>query len=334
MDRAAMLARLGAWQAAAERLVGPGAALSVAVAVVAGLVGLVVLWACAARRRPPPPPFLASRERQSVRLVGKETLSHDVRRFRFALPLPAQELGLATCKHVKLFAPNSRRGVKVGEWNGRPDSEAAQSEVERKYTPSSPDSARGYFELVLKVYKGGLKEQFPDGGKMSQFLDALPLGAEVQCQGPFGLHQYEGRGLFRHGKREHRYSKVGMIAGGTGITPMLQLISRVLADPADTTSLSLIFANQTEEDIFLRDMLEALQREHPQRFRLHHTLDRPPPAWKYSSGFISEAMVRDHLPSPAHDTVVLMCGPPPMIKFACKPNLAKLGHAEDNQIEF
>merc|ERR1712071_559537 len=28
---------------------------------------------------------------------------------------------------------------------------------------------------------------------------------------------------------------------------------------------------------------------------------------------------------PADDTFVLMCGPPPMINFACQPNLDKLG---------
>lgn len=37
---------------------------------------------------------------------------------------------------------------------------------------------------------------------------------------------------------------VGMIAGGTGITPMLQLVREVLKDPEDKTNLFLLFANQ------------------------------------------------------------------------------------------
>lgn len=37
---------------------------------------------------------------------------------------------------------------------------------------------------------------------------------------------------------------VGMIAGGTGITPMLQLIRQVLKDKEDKTELCLLFANQ------------------------------------------------------------------------------------------
>jgi cytochrome-b5 reductase len=48
--------------------------------------------------------------------------------------------------------------------------------------------------------------------------------------------------------------------------------------------------------------------------------------WKYSTGFISAKMISEHLFPPSPDTLVLMCGPPPMINFACVPNLDKLGY--------
>lgn len=51
--------------------------------------------------------------------------------------------------------------------------------------------------------------------------------------------------------------------------------------------------------------------------------------WKYSSGFINDEMLRDHLFAASDDTITLMCGPPPMINFACQPNLEKLGHNKD-----
>lgn len=56
--------------------------------------------------------------------------------------------------------------------------------------------------------------------------------------------------------------------------------------------------------------------------------------WEYSQGFISEDMVRDHLPPPSDDTLILMCGPPPMIQFACNPNLDKVGHAPSRRFTF
>jgi NAD(P)H-flavin reductase len=40
-----------------------------------------------------------------------------------------------------------------------------------------------------------------------------------------------------------------MIAGGTGITPMFQIIKSSLADPTDKTQLALVYANVEETDI-------------------------------------------------------------------------------------
>ena len=65
--------------------------------------------------------------------------------------------------------------------------------------------------------------------------------------------------------KEVKVKSVSMIAGGTGITPMLQLVRAVFRDPEDETRLSLLFANQTEEDILLRKELEEVQAEHPDR---------------------------------------------------------------------
>ncbi|KAF6020962.1 CYB5R2 [Bugula neritina] len=169
---------------------------------------------------------------------------------------------------------------------------------------------------------------------MSQYLNDMAIGDFMDMRGPSGLCTYEGKGLFaiKPDKKSQpamrQVKKVGMIAGGTGITPMLQLIKDVLKRPEDKTKLSLIFANQTEEDILLRDELEGLAETHKDRFTLHYTLDRPKEDWKYSKGFISAEMIKDHLPSPAADTLIIMCGPPPMINFACNPNLDKLGYAD------
>lgn len=46
----------------------------------------------------------------------------------------------------------------------------------------------------------------------------------------------------------------GMIAGGTGITPMYQVAAAILKDPRDVTQLSLIFGNLSEEDILIKQV--------------------------------------------------------------------------------
>mmetsp|Transcript_17098 Transcript_17098/g.27656 ORF Transcript_17098/g.27656 Transcript_17098/m.27656 type:complete len:309 (+) Transcript_17098:118-1044(+) len=273
------------------------------------------------------------KKRVAVPLVEKIEISHDTRLFRFGLPNKNTCLGLPIGKHIKVFCPNPSPS-KEGEWNGRADAESGKKEIERKYTPTSSNDDLGHFDIVVKVYKGGVHERFPDGGKMSQHLESLSLGDMVDIQGPVGLYEYNGEGNFSIKRKPRHYKHVGMIAGGTGITPMLQVIASVLRNPKDKTMLSLLYANQTESDILVRDMLESFQKEFPDQFRLHYTVDRADDDWKYSTGFINEDMIREHLPCPSEDTVILMCGPPPMIKFACRPNLDKVGHDSVNQVDF
>ena len=83
-----------------------------------------------------------------------------------------------------------------------------------------------------------------------------------------------------------------------------------------------------------RDMLDELAAKHPKRLKVWYTVDRAPKGWKYSEGFITAEMIAERLPGPKESTLILMCGPPPMIKFACQANLDKLGYPKPMQICF
>ena len=56
---------------------------------------------------------------------------------------------------------------------------------------------------------------------------------------------------------------------------MLQLITDVFRNSSDRTELALLFANQSESDILVREELERFQKEFPDRFKLWYTVDRP-----------------------------------------------------------
>lgn len=284
-----------------------------------------------------PKPFLQQQSRNQivrVPLIFRENVSHDTVRFRFGLPSKNMRLGLPVGACLKFFCPNTT-GVVAGEWNGREDPEKDMAEVERKYTPTPSVTTKGYFDLVLKVYEGGVLPQFKDGGKMSQHMNKLKVGDTMPMSGPWGQIEYTAPGTFVYMKKELKKKHIGMIAGGTGITPMLQVIDAVLTNPKDSTTLSLIYANKTEEDILVRDMLEELANQFgPKRFKLHYTLDQPPAHWAGSKGFVTQEMIKAHLPRPGSDTIVLMCGPPPMVKFACRANLDALGYAKQDQLAF
>jgi len=55
---------------------------------------------------------------------------------------------------------------------------------------------------------------------------------------------------------------------------MLQIITAIFKENTNL-QLSLIFANQTEEDILCRSDLEKFEKSHPNQFKLWYTLDRP-----------------------------------------------------------
>lgn len=211
--------------------------------------------------------------------------------------------------------------------------------VIRPYTPVTSDDEKGYFDLVIKVYFKNVHPKFPDGGKMSQYLDSLEIGDTIDIRGPAGKVVYLGKGKvsIRESNRKPEYireaKQLGLIAGGTGITPMLQIIRAILKDEADQTQVSLLFANQSEDDILVREYLEELE-EKSSNFKLWYTIDKSNEDWQYSVGFIDADMIKERLPPPGPDTQILMCGPPPMIQYACLPNLEKLGYSSDMYFPF
>ncbi|KAM3717974.1 NADH-cytochrome b5 reductase [Dirofilaria immitis] len=87
-------------------------------------------------------------------------------------------------------------------------------------------------------------------------------------------------------------------------------------------------------NLIFRDELDKLATEHSGKFHVWYTVDQAKPGWIYSTGFVDAEMIQKHLPGPGNDTVILMCGPPPMIKFACTPSLDKLGYPENNRLIF
>jgi len=118
---------------------------------------------------------------------------------------------------------------------------------------------------------------------------------------------------------------------------MLQMMHAVLRDePNSDVTVSLLYANQTEDDILVRQELEESVEKYNGRFKLHYTVDRAPADWKYSEGFITKEMIETHLPKASADgsTQILMCGPPPMVKFACLPNLEALGFKKTDYFVF
>jgi cytochrome-b5 reductase len=113
-------------------------------------------------------------------------INYNTKLFRFGFASPEQRLDLPLASCIVTHA------VINGE------------EVVRPYTPVSAPDQQAYLELVVKDYAAG---------KMSHHIHSLKPGDTLSFKGPFPKLQYK-RNMHKH---------ISMIAGGTGITPMLQV---------------------------------------------------------------------------------------------------------------
>ncbi|KAJ8429415.1 hypothetical protein Cgig2_027677 [Carnegiea gigantea] len=271
--------------------------------------------------------FLSSKKRskgcldpenfKEFRLVKRVQLSHNVAKFTFALPNPTSVLGLPIGQHISCRGKDSQ-----GE------------EVMKPYTPTTLDSDVGRFELVIKAYVSARKNVTPFSGDEGRGLSSCK-----GTQGEFGRFRYQ----------PGQARAFGMIAGGSGITPMFQVARAILENPKDKTKVHLIYANVTYEDILLKhqknkitpwhevgrvlEELDSMAKSYPDRFSVYYVLNQPLEGWKGGVGFVSKEMIKEHCPPPASDIQILRCGPPPMNK-AMAAHLEELGYTPEMQFQF
>ena len=244
-------------------------------------------------------------------LKQRKEVSKDTRSYTFGLPNHKKALGLATCQHIQLgFHLKDRMLV-------------------RSYTPTRPvlqSEEDGTFELVVKTY-------FPDdnqpGGAMSNILDCMPIGEEIEIRGPTGEIEYAGNGRFIIESKEMHFHRVNLILGGSGITPGYQFIARVLETEGDETQIAVIDANKSEADILLKEELDRLQKGHSKQFRIEHILSHPSEEWTGSKGHVNTDIIKRTAFDPTEGGVTFLCGPPTMIQKAALPALKDWGYVEE-----
>ena len=213
-------------------------------------------------------------------LVSKKPLTNETAIYRFALPGADYVLGLPIGQHISIRA----------NIDGR--------KVLRSYTPISLDyEARGYFEMLIKAYPQG---------NISRLVGELKLGDTIDMCGPAGFYDYVP------GCRR----KLGMVAGGTGITPMYQIVKAIADNAQDTTEVSLIYGSACEEELFLKRELDEMAARRPGQIKVYYTVDKAPSdgSWKGGVGYVTPELLQERMPDPKEDGVqLLLCGPPRMV---------------------
>ncbi|MFF2654632.1 2Fe-2S iron-sulfur cluster-binding protein [Streptomyces sp. NPDC058045] len=176
-------------------------------------------------------------------------------------------------------------------------------EIRRTYsicTPPPPTPDAGLRIVVKRLGYGGFAEYAMTGLAAGDTLDVTPPG------GGFRL-------------AEHRGAHHVLVAGGSGITPLLTMAAAALRDDP-TCRVSLVYANRTSMSVLLADELGDLKDAHVDRFFVLHVLSQETQGATLLSGRIDH----ERLPSllqllgaqPDDGTYFYLCGPWGLVEAA------------------
>lgn len=177
---------------------------------------------------------------------------------------------------------------------------------------------------------------------MTMALDSLPIGHPVEFKGPIGKFTYHGHGHCTISSKPRSIKKFFMICGGSGITPIFQVLRVILDDPDDGTECVLLDGNRTQEDILCGDELgilvskEGMREKGKGRFRLVHTLSKPTDSWTGLKGRVGKELLQNEIGRKKEgntEEMVLVCGPEALEK-AVKKELTELDWDDDDLLFF
>jgi NAD(P)H-flavin reductase/ferredoxin len=163
----------------------------------------------------------------------------------------------------------------------------------RAYSMSSPPEEPAALEFLVRLL---------DTGAMSDFLRATPApGTVITLKGPYGVFY-----------RRERDAPMLMVAGGTGLAPMLSMLRQLAARGASRRRITLCFGVTAQGDLFgiheidrLAEILPGLERR--------VAVMTPDAAWTGVRGVVTDLLQPadlEQLPD------AYLCGPPPMIAAA------------------
>lgn len=269
-----------------------------------------------------------------VPLKSVEQISSDTKIFTFATPDQSEPLNLPTCGCILA------QGGKDAEGNP----------FIRPYTPISTNNVPGEFELMVKIYPDGNLSQHMNDMKTGDTLEFKHIKFNVKKQYPFGV------------------KNIGMLVGGTGITPMIQALHAILGNEEDDTKVSMLYGSQKSDQILGEELLARWQKAYPDRLSVTHVLSNEPEkrskmaafkklaskipffpikappgsSWKGERGFITKELIEKHFATPEDDVNIFVCGPPPMYNALCGPReeedlsgvLAEMGYSKEMVTKF
>ncbi|QRV80378.1 hypothetical protein RhiJN_08393 [Ceratobasidium sp. AG-Ba] len=247
-----------------------------------------------------------------------EAYNHNTDKFTLDLPagtatlLPVSGLVYLKASGSDPNAPKDKKGNPVG----------------RPYTPISDREQEGEVTFLIKKY---------DTGVLTPYIHSLKPGDKIDVKGPIVKRLW----------KPNEFEQVTLIAGGSGITPMYQILTHSLANKEDKTKFKLLFGNVTPGDILLKEEFDKLKAKHGDRFEVLYIVDKGDKNWTGPTGFIAKDLLKKEI-APASlgaKTMVYVCGPPGQVAALAGPKdgmkqgelagaLKELGYTSEQVFKF
>ena len=153
-------------------------------------------------------------------------------------------------------------------------------------------------------------------GAVTRALHAKKAGDQVGIRGPFGngfpFDEYKGKNII-------------FVGGGIGLPPLRSLIEPMLDARSAFKDFLILYGARTPADQVYQDRLKEWEKMSEIRFGM--TVDVGDANWKGNVGVVTTLFPKCNLI--VENTVVFVCGPPIMIRFAIM-ELSKLGFKPEN----
>lgn len=187
----------------------------------------------------------------------------------------------------------------------------------RAFSLSSSPRTDDFLSVTIKAIADGVVSNYlRENLKPGETLESMPP------MGKFTLKPQADR-------RQHHI----FIGGGSGITPLMSMIKSALQDEPNSP-LTLLYANQNQEEIIFREELENLARQYKDRFHLVHVLAEPEAGWQGIKGLISGELANElcteALQRVDEPATFYLCGPTGLMEAAGKVLREDLKISEDN----
>jgi ring-1,2-phenylacetyl-CoA epoxidase subunit PaaE len=159
------------------------------------------------------------------------------------------------------------------------------------------------------------------GGLISNYLnDNLRPGKTIDIMRPKGNFT-----TTYHSKNDRHFV---MVAGGSGITPIMGITKSVLVNEP-LTKVTLLYCSRSEEEVIFKKQLDELAARYEGRLQVIHNLSQPSPSWTGLKGRMDATKIQEVLKDKiGPSSLYYLCGPEGLMASAATA-LKSLGVEEE-----